>query len=881
MQRSMAKSHRSTTGWNRIVVCLVASGALVLSSGSCGGPAKPPNNPGEQGQKSSKQPGGKAKKVTTMELPEGAVIGKNVTLSGFYEDDMPGGGGPDGQGKEQGDKAGAAERPGGMKTPGGPVKDVYRRVAPATVIVRSQRGYGSGVIYHPDGWVLTNHHVVAHAERDEFRWKVKIALGTLSKAGIMERRKKLYEGYVHKIDPLLDLAVVKIIDPPKNLQAIAISPKDPVPGEAVSALGHAGIGLVWAIKDGQISAVGKLSTHLAALMLAAANKKKKKAAAKTGRSAYLAKVRKKRIEQYRKFLEKKKPAQVIQSTCDISQGDSGGPLVNRQSELVGLNAFVRSGRRAKKESNFHIHVSEVRKFVKDVPKTAPQLLPNPWTDGGNMAKLGDADLDGTVDTLVMYKVRAYRIFFRVLRRRRAMGYFMDLDQDSFKGKAKLPEVKDVVDKKSFDAELIFLAHGSQLHAWYDTNGDAKMDVLLVANAYTRKVTGGYRIGKDGKLKKDAALEKGKLIRPELFEDVKLGARLRKAGRRFFTSRLLPRRGGGKDYPDPIASAGHEGRLRDYNRDGKPDTVQAHGLWSHGYVVDLDQNTLGVFAKKDSLRKVKNNLAGKPMDAEFSLIYRKRRRWAWYDTDNDGRFDLLLHGAYRPSNIVAEAWTVSADGKYTKDKTQAGRLLVQPELVKGHAAALRKIGRRIAGSSSVATGPGAGVFPDPARQVRFSMRIRDIGKLKKVAVSGRYGRCYGTLVDLDRDTVKKAKRAARKAARKAKKRGKVKVPALNRLVMQGKFDAELALVKCYYAQWAFYDTKGKGYYDLVLFKKSKYQKRPTAAYVIDKKGNITARKKPIACDGMIHPRLFKNRRLRRTAGKLGALFSTSIDASCKP
>ncbi len=868
MKRSMAKS----------LVCLAAGGALVLVSGSCGHPPKPPKNPGDQDQKASKQPGGKAKKVTTMKLPKDAVIGKNVTLSGFWEDDMPGGDSPDGEGKEQGDKAGAVERPGGMAAPGGPVKDVYRRVAPATVIVRSQRGYGSGVIYHPDGWVLTNHHVVAHAEREDFKWKVKLALGKLSKGGTMEKRKVLYDGYVHKIDPLLDLAVVKIVNPPKDLKAIAISPKDPAPGEAVSALGHAGIGLVWAIKDGQISAVGKLSTHLAALMLADAKKKEGK---KTGRLAHLAKIRKMRIEQYRKMLEKKKPAKVIQSTCDISQGDSGGPLVNRQSELVGLNAFVRSGRVAKKESNFHIHVSEIRTFVKDVPQKTPQIVPNPWTDGGNMAKMGDADLDGTIDTLVMYKVHAYRIFYRVFRRRRAMGYFLDLDQDSFKGNAKLPEVKDVVDKKAFDAELIFLAHGSQQHAWYDTNGDAKMDVLLVASVYNNRVTGGFRIGKDGKLKKDDSLTKGTLIRPELFSDVKLATRLRKAGKRFFTSRLLPRRNKAKDYPHPIASAGHEGRLRDYNRDGKPDTVEAHGLWSYGYVVDLDQNTLGGFSKKDTLRKVKANLGEKPIDAEFSMIYKKRRRWAWYDTDDDGRFDLLLHAAYRPSNFVYQAWTVSADGKYTRDETQPGRLLLQPELIPKHAAALRTIGRKVFASFSVAKGRGAKAFPDPSNYVRFGMRVRDVRGLKTIAVSGRFFRCSGTLVDLDRDTLRKAKRAARKAARMAKKRGKVKVPAMRTLVQSGRFDAEMALITCNDASWAFYDTKGKGYYDLVLFKNGRQKKRPTHAYVIGKNGTIKARKKPIACDGMIHPRLFKNGRLRRTAGKLGSLFSGSIDATCKP
>ena len=868
---------------------LFASLLLVLGLGC--GPKKPPANPGDQAQKANKKPGGPAKEVKSVKLPTEAALGQNVTLSGFYEDDMPGGDGreTDPDAKEA---KGMAERPGGASVVGGPVKQVYRLVAPATVVVRSQRGYGSGVIYNPDGWILTNHHVVAHAWREDFRWKVKIALGRLSKSGVMERRKKLYDAYVYKVDPLLDLAVVKLVNPPKDLKAIAISPKDPAPGEAVSALGHAGIGLAWAIKDGQISAVGKLSTHLTQLMLdAAENDKKKKIAAGThdSRSERRHKLQKKRIARYRKMLEKKKPALVIQSTCDISQGDSGGPLVNRQSELVGLNAFVRSGGMAKKESNFHIHVQEIRKFVKDVPKKVPQLLPDPWTDGGTLAKLGDADTDGIVDTLVMYKVRVYRIFSRIRRRKMAGAYFLDLDQNSFVGQPKLPGVKDVVEKKSFDAELIYLAHGSQLHAWYDTDNDGKHDVLLVASAYNNKVTAGYRIDAQWKIEKQSSLTAGPLIRPELFKDPALGARLRKAGRRFFTSRLLPRpRGQGRDYPDPVKSVGHEGRLRDYNRDGKPDTVQGRGLWSRGYIVDVDQNTLGDFSVKDTLHKVRQNRA---IDAEFSLIYHQNRAWSWYDTDNDGRFDLLLHGGYRPGYVVAEAWRVGADGKYTADKTQVGRLMVQPDLLNAKADTLRKIAKRIVRWFGVATGSGVKSFPEPARYARYRLRVRDIGRLKGVAVQGRYRRCGTTLVDLDRDTLRQAKKAARKAqaaarkaARKLKKKYKASkkpLPSLAVLARRGKFDAELAVLSCYGSRWAFYDTKGKGRYDLVLYSSRHGKGKPTAAYVIDKKGNITARKKPIACDGMVHPRLFSNRRLRRAMGKVGALFTPTPDASCKP
>lgn len=676
---------------------LLGAAALLLTTG-----CPPPPKPEPQGKlETGDRPSGKAapgKQITSKELPKSMVIGKNVTLSGFYEDEaLPeeGGGATVGDRPNQG---GVGERPSQMGKGGAQTQNLYKIVAPATVIVRSERGYGTGVVYDPAGWILTNHHVVAHAKREDFRWVVNVGVGQLTKGGVMEKRKT-YKGVVHKIAPLLDIAVVKLINPPKRLVAIRISDKDPVPGQHVTSLGHAGIGLLWAIKDGQIAAIGKLSKHLAQLQLYESSKEKARPAADGASAERLAKMKAKRLEELRKYLEKKIPALVIQSTCDISQGDSGGPLVNDRAEIVGLNAFVRSAGSSRKESNFHIHAAELRKFIRDVPAEAPQLLPDPYNDGGSLAKLGDADLDSTVDVMAMYKVLRFRFFSR----QRAMAYFLDLDQDSFKGQTAVPEVKEVVEKRSFDAEMIFLAHGGYLHAWYDTDNDGKQDVLLVASdSYgARKKVTAFRIDAAGKLTKDAALAVGALIRPKLFSDAAMAQRLLKVSGRIFSHRLLPPgASGAKPYPEPIGSAGHAGKLQDYDRDGKPDTVDARGLFSSGYVFDVDQNSLGKFKAGDTLHQVRQAGA---IDAEFSWINIKRTHWAWYDTNNDGAFDLLLKGGRYPGNIVSSAWRVGADKKYVMDKDQVGRLMVQPELLQGagQAARLRKMVKRVLMSSRVA------------------------------------------------------------------------------------------------------------------------------------------------------------------------------------
>jgi S1-C subfamily serine protease len=798
--------------------------------------------------------GPKGKEVTSVKLPKSMVIGDNVSLSGFYEDDPEAGDpGMDEEGMA-GDRA-TDERPSGASKGGaGPSQNIYRVVAPATVIVRSQRGYGTGVIYDPAGWILTNNHVIAHAQMDAFRMKVTVGLGRLNKQGVMEERGKTYEAYVHKKDPLRDIAVLKLINPPKDLVAVKISDKDPAPGQKVTSIGHAGIGLLWALKGGQIAAIGKLSTHLAELQLYHESKSKGVGGGLTGM------MKKKRLAELRKYLQKKIPALVIQSTADISQGDSGGPLVNSRAELVGLNAFVRSSFRARKESNFHIHVAEVRKFIKEVPKKAPQLLPDPWTEGGSEARMGDADMDGTVDTLAMFQVVRYGFF----RRKMPKTYFIDVDQDSFQGRAA-PEVKTVVEKKDFDAELIFLSHGNYLYTWYDTNGDRKPDVLLLADS-SKTVKEGFRIGADGELKKDDGLVKGPLIRASLLPAA-MHARLGEVGGQVFGHHLMPSsKKGERKFPNPIRSAGHTGTLKDLSRDGKPDTVAAEGLFSSGFLFDLDQDTLGSFKAGDSLHQLRQS--GKKIDAEVTWVALKRGLWAFYDTDNNGSFDLLLHTHRYPMNFVNEAWTIGADGKHTPTPGFLGQYMVQPDLLKdvAHVKVLRTVAGRVLGSSKMASGAGIKAFPDPNNYYRWGFKVKDAGKLKSAAVEVRMYRCQGLLIDVDRDTARKAKKEK---------------SSLDDMVKTKKFDAEYAQVQCGSDLWAFYDTRGKGY-DVVLYTSKGASSAPEVAYLVDKKGVVKPREKKIACDALAIPRLFKKAALRRNFAKIGKeLLRKVAPAKCKP
>jgi S1-C subfamily serine protease len=826
---------------------ILAVAAVVALAVACG-PAptpEPKKSPVKVVNEKPKTP--KGQEVKTAKLPQG-MVGKNVTLSGFYEDDEP----LDPNAKQVGDYP---------TRHGKEVKhDVYKLVAPATVIVSTPRGYGSGVIYHKDGWILTNHHVIAQARREDFRMRVTVSLGALSKEGVMQREPRSFVARVHKQDPLRDLAVIKLEDPPKGLSVVKIAGKDPTPGEQVWALGHAGIGLMWAIKGGQISAVGKLSTHLAQLLLIDSQREAQGSDSAAGKST--TRRRRRKLEELRRDLERQRPALVIQSTCDISQGDSGGPMVNTRGELVGLNAFIRGSFGTRKESNFHIHVAEVRKFVGEVPEKAPQLVPDPWTEGGTLARLGDADMDAKVDVLALYQLRRVGLFSR----RRPTCYMLDLDQDSFAKVERLPDVREVIKGRAFDAEMTFLEAAGQLYAWFDRDNDGKHDTLLVARKNRPSRVEGYSVDSGGVIKRDASLDGKYLARPALFADAALGARLRAMGQQVFNRRLMADfKGGELPPPDPVKGAGHQGKALDLSGDGKADTISAEGLFSSGHLLDLDQDSLGGLKPGADAGEA---LAGGKVDAEFSFVTRGRQRWAWYDTDNDGLFDLVLGAAASPMTYADRAWRVGKAGKLEPSAAHLGQAMVRPGLFANAAigGALSKAGLKVLRGRGVARPGRLGEFPDPAGYASWGSKLLDAGKWRGVGAEVRFRGCKGLLLDLDRDT-----------ARTARRKGYSLGDALRRR----SFDAEYVQLRCGSKAWSFYDTRGKGRFDLVLYQGGK-DKAPATAFVVDAKGQARPRGKAIRCGGLAHAGLFRKAGLRRAFKRLARdLLKPTPDPSCTP
>lgn len=165
-----------------------------------------------------------------------------------------------------------------------------RRNAPQPKVQEELRpqGIGSGVIVSPDGYILTNNHVVMDEQGgDADQILVKLSNGKELEAKLVGR------------DPKTDIAVLKVDE--TNLPAAQLADSDQIAvGDIVFAIGNPlGVGLT--VTSGIISA--------------------------TGRSIGIYE----REGGYENF---------IQTDAAINRGNSGGALVDIEGRLIGVNSAI-------------------------------------------------------------------------------------------------------------------------------------------------------------------------------------------------------------------------------------------------------------------------------------------------------------------------------------------------------------------------------------------------------------------------------------------------------------------------------------------------------------------------------------------------------------
>jgi len=195
-----------------------------------------------------------------------------------------------------------------IEQPGNPILEWFYGER-YSVQPREVAGYGSGVIISPDGYIITNNHVVEDAENIE----VKLNDNRVFDAELIGR------------DPSTDIAVLKI--EAKDLSYLKYGDSDNLKiGEWVLAVGNP-FNLTSTVTAGIVSAKGRSLGLL--------------------NTEY-------RIESF------------IQTDAALNVGNSGGALVDTKGLLVGITSAIYSPSGAYAGNSFAIPVSIVKKVVEDL-----------------------------------------------------------------------------------------------------------------------------------------------------------------------------------------------------------------------------------------------------------------------------------------------------------------------------------------------------------------------------------------------------------------------------------------------------------------------------------------------------------------------------------
>ena len=185
---------------------------------------------------------------------------------------------------------------------------------------RVEHGLGSGVIISPNGYIVTNNHVIDGAT------DIRVTLSD----------RRILPAKLVGADPLTDLAVIKIDG--SNFPSVPLGDSTKLhPGQLVLAFGNP-FGYRFTVTRGIVSALNRPNPSTD---------------------------------------DARKPGQYIQTDAAINPGNSGGPLVDARGEVVGINTFLISPSGAFSGMGFAIPTQIVR-------PTAEALMRNGKVEHGYM-----------------------------------------------------------------------------------------------------------------------------------------------------------------------------------------------------------------------------------------------------------------------------------------------------------------------------------------------------------------------------------------------------------------------------------------------------------------------------------------------------------------
>ena len=176
---------------------------------------------------------------------------------------------------------------------------------------RVEHGLGSGVIISPDGYIVTNNHVIEGAV------DIRVTMTD----------RRILPAKLIGADPLTDLAVIKIDG--SNLPSVPLGDSTQLhPGQTVLAFGNP-LGFRFTVTRGIVSALNRPNPYAA---------------------------------------DRRSPGQFIQTDAAINPGNSGGPLVNAHGEVIGINTFLVSQTGGFSGMGFAIPTQIVRPTVDNLIK---------------------------------------------------------------------------------------------------------------------------------------------------------------------------------------------------------------------------------------------------------------------------------------------------------------------------------------------------------------------------------------------------------------------------------------------------------------------------------------------------------------------------------
>jgi S1-C subfamily serine protease len=340
----------------------------------------------------------------------------------------------------------------------GPGLTVYPLVAPATVVVSTSHGHGTGFVIDPQGWIITNHHVVADADVDPATrsLRVTVHVGRLENQ-FMRVIEPGIPALVYKVNQQQDLALLKLSRMPAGmsvLPALRLADAVPPPGSDCIAIGHPARGMLWTLRSGEIAGAGTWPREMIDVVM--------QRLIATGRDR----------EQLQEILDHAPQRKVVISTCGLNPGDSGGALVNTQGEVVGVSFGIPrtdEGEGAHYDKfSYHVHLDELREFLAHRPTAPAVAVPDPWPAGAYFS-LEDLDGDGVPDTLV----------FAATPRGPITGVLVDLAQSSRLDSDARSSPERLKSHWHFQFALQLLPVP---RAFYDTDNGGRINLVLTGRS---------------------------------------------------------------------------------------------------------------------------------------------------------------------------------------------------------------------------------------------------------------------------------------------------------------------------------------------------------------------------------------------------------------